>query len=114
RQAAGVHLDLALARQRRVGELREQRQVDDMVGAELGAPVDESLEQLRANVQARLELDQMALPVVEADRLDVGVAFERVRQADRGVLPTGEENERVARIKRHAALPARARSTSAT
>jgi hypothetical protein len=48
--------------------------------------VDELLEQLRPHVQPALQLDQVALAVVEADGLDVGVAIERVGEADGRVL----------------------------
>ena len=60
-----------------------------------------------------LKAMQVALPVVEADRLDVGVAVERVSEADGRVLAAREEDEGAARINRHAAAPGRARPTSA-
>jgi hypothetical protein len=44
---------------------------------------------------ARFELGAMALPVVEADRLDALVALERPGKAGGGVLASGEKNQGV-------------------
>ena len=58
RQAARVHLDLAFARQRGVGDLAEQRQVEQVVVAETRAPSAETLAcSCVAHVQPALELD---------------------------------------------------------
>ena len=79
-------------------DLAEQRQVEQVVVAEPRAPARKLAAQLRAHVQPALELDVVALAVVEADRLDVGVALERPGQADGRVLTAGEQDQRAARV----------------
>jgi hypothetical protein len=45
------------------------------------------------NILAGLELDPMSLAVVEPDRLNALAALQRPREADRGILAAGEQDE---------------------
>ena len=66
-----------------------------MVFAEPLAPRSGELRQPLANARAHVELDDVALPIIEADGLDAGKALQRPGEADRGILAAGEQNQRV-------------------
>jgi hypothetical protein len=58
-----------------------------MVFTEPGAPGSEARSKRCEQGLSRVELDGVALPVIEADSLDTLIALERPREASRGVLP---------------------------
>src|SRR3954464_6795722 len=64
-----------------------------MVFAELLLPVGELHSNTGKNFPANLELDAVALAVIEADGLHQGVALERPGEARGGILPAGKENQ---------------------
>ena len=96
------------------------RQLLDFAQPILAAPFDtarplwEALDQAVAHRGARLQLDDMPLAIVEAHRLDVGVAVERPAQTDCGILPAGEQHQRarilITRQRRHLIHSQEARS----
>ena len=65
-----------------------------MILAELFGPGRVERRDAFTHALARLELDAVALRVVEAQRLDASEAFERPRQAHRRILPAGKQDER--------------------
>jgi hypothetical protein len=54
---------------------------------------------------SRVEFGAMALPVIEPQRLDASETLQRPRQADRRILPAGEQDKRAIGI--HRAVPGR-------
>ena len=72
----------------------EHAEIDDVVVAELAAPVGEFAPQALDHCGAALELDPVALAVIEPDRLDRGKARQRPGEAGRRILPAGEQHER--------------------
>ena len=93
RQPGGRHFDLGFARQRRLAQ-----DPSSAISTMWSSP--RRLAQ-RPNLSLRrpeydmplLELDRVALTVVETDRLDSLEALECPGETDRAVLPAGEENE---------------------
>jgi hypothetical protein len=64
-----------------------------MVFAQARRPVGKALAHLREDGAAHVELDAVALPVVEAQGFDALVLRERVGEAGGRVLAAGEQNE---------------------
>jgi hypothetical protein len=93
RQAGRRQLDIHLAREGSVADLAQHRQIDDAVLAEPRGPRREFGAQARKHARPRLELDAVALPVIEADGFDPLIARERPGEAGGGVLPAREENQ---------------------
>jgi len=92
-QAIGIHLDRTLLGERGVGDLAEQRQVQQMIRAQPVGPLRKLRVDLRAHVEPAFKFDHMPLAVVETDRLDVRIAIKRPGQAGGGVLSSGKEDE---------------------
>jgi hypothetical protein len=67
-----------------------------MIVTEALRPARESRPDARQDGFPRVELDAVALAVVEADRLDARIALERPGKAGRGILSSGEEDQRSA------------------
>ena len=67
--------------------------VDQVVVAEPRFPAGVERGHAVADARAQIELDRVALAVIEADRLDPGEALKRPGEADGGVLPAGEQDE---------------------
>ena len=65
-----------------------------MVLAQPRFPVRLERRQPLAQARPHVELDRMALAVVEADGLHAREAFQRPGQADGGILPAGKQDER--------------------
>ena len=66
-----------------------------MVFAEPLAPRSRELRQPLANARAHVELDGVALAIIEPDGLDPGKALQRPGEADRRILTAREQNQRV-------------------
>ena len=64
-----------------------------MVVRELCGPLRKLRAQARENPLPRIELDAVALAVVEADGLDARIALERPGKAGRGILSSGKEDQ---------------------
>ena len=65
-----------------------------MILAELYRPCRIEGRDALSHAFAHVELDAMALGVVEAQCLDASEAFERPHQAHRRILPAGKQDER--------------------
>src|SRR6202040_327086 len=94
RQAALRESDRGVTGQRRVADLAQDAEIDDVVVAELAAPVREFAAQALDRRGTAIQLNPMALAVIEPDRLDGGEAGQRPGQAGRRILPSREKNER--------------------
>src|ERR1700720_2686724 len=94
RQAALLKGDRRVTGQRRVADLAEDAEIDDVVVAELAAPVRECAAQARDYRRAALDFDPVALAVIETDRRDRGKAFQCPGEAGCRILPPGEQNQR--------------------
>ena len=68
--------------------------MNDVVVAEPLRPLRANACDALAHARTHLELDAVALAVVEADGLDTGEALERPGEADGGILPAGKQHER--------------------
>jgi hypothetical protein len=79
--------------QRRIAELAQHTEIDDMVVAELLTPPGEFAAQSLEYCGSALELDTMALPVIEADRLNRGKMFERPGETGRRILTSGKQDQ---------------------
>src|SRR5947207_14984623 len=89
RQAGLLEADRGIAGQRRVADLPEHAEIDQVILAKPLAPFREFAAQAFGDADAALHLDPMALAVIEADRLDPGESGEGPGQAGRRILPTG-------------------------
>src|SRR5271167_2603433 len=82
-QPAFVKGDCAVAGQRGVADLPEHGEIDQMIRAQLGAPIGKFVAQTIDDYRTALELDMVALAVIEADRLDLCEMLERPGEAGR-------------------------------
>ncbi len=89
--------DLRVVRHRGDADLREHAQVQQVVVAEPGGPLRKAVPNRLPHDQALVQLDRVALAVVEGDRLHMRVARQRPGEAGGRILPAGEQHQRVAR-----------------
>ena len=89
---------MATSRVSAVSEMAASLQVKQVILAELFGPGRVERRDTFTHALARVELDAMALRVVETQRLDASEAFERPRQAHRRIVPAGKQDERGLRI----------------
>ena len=99
RQAVLRHHDLGLMGHRRLAEILQPVRADNGVVAQLRRPCRKRLRNFLAHGEPRAEFDRVALAVMEADGLHMGVAVERPGKRDGGILPAGEEDERAGRVE---------------
>jgi hypothetical protein len=83
-----------VARQGGVADLPEDREVDQVIGPELFPPLRKFAAQALGNSFTAIELDPMALAIIEPDRLDRRKPGERPGEAGRRILPPGKQHER--------------------
>src|SRR5262249_61928910 len=83
RQSAVGKGDCGLAGQRRIAEPTEDREIDDVVLAELAPPIGKLLAQAPEYGGPTFQLHGGALAVIEADRLDSGKGFASPGEAGR-------------------------------
>ena len=98
RQAIGAKRYFGLARERRIAHLAKDGEIEDMIGTKPWPPSGEARRDGLTELRAAFQLDAMPLAVSKTQRLDMAVAGQRPRQARGGILPAGEQDERLCRI----------------
>src|SRR5581483_9810705 len=93
-QTVFANFDFDFARERRIGNGGERVQPDHMILAEPGFPFRLDREDLRADFRPHVELDAVALAVIEADRFHARETIERPGETNGGILPAGKQNKR--------------------
>ena len=93
-QAVRAHRDRDIARQRGVGDVGQGGNIQRMAVAELFCPI--RAQRFHAVEQAvpALQLDGVALPVVEAEHFDAFEALQRPGEAGGGILSAGKQHQR--------------------
>jgi hypothetical protein len=90
-----VHGNGGVARQRRVADLAQHRQIHHVVVPRRSCHCGKCA-QRGQHLLARLQLHMVALAVVKTNGLDPGKALQRPGQAHGGILTTRKQNEGVA------------------
>ncbi len=93
RQARRLEADLGLPRERRVGDGAQRVEGEHVILAEALPPGGVDGREAGAQALPAIELDPVALAVIEAQRLDAGVTVERPGEAGGRILPAGEQDE---------------------
>src|SRR5207249_7837785 len=89
RQSARVKGYRRFAGQPRITDLAQHAQIDDMVLGELAVPLRKLAPQTLQHRLAAIELDTVALAVIETDGFDRSKARERPCEAGRRILAAG-------------------------
>ena len=90
---SAVKVISAVARQRRLGERAERREVERVVVAKPRRPGGKRGAQAIADRAPARELDAVALAIVEPHGLDAVELVERPGEAGRGILAAGEQDQ---------------------
>src|ERR1039458_1966767 len=107
RQFVVGDLDGGFAGERAVGDGGQRIELYYMVVAQPRLPFRAQRRQRSAQLRPNVELDRMALAVVEADGFHARESFQRPGQADGGILPAGEQDEGAigAKVSGHRSIP---------
>src|SRR5216683_1595394 len=89
-----AHFDLDVVRHGGRAERGDDAEIEHVVFAEFFSPRGKTLAQLGEDHRAALELDRVALAVVEAHRLDAREIRERPGEAGGRILPARKKHER--------------------
>lgn len=92
-QAVGAHRNRDVAGQRRLGHRGQCRDRQRMAFAEFGGPIGTQALDAVEQARAAVELDGVALAVVEAQRLHARKAVQRPGKAGGGILTAGEQHQ---------------------
>jgi len=87
------HAELDVPGERGLADLADHAEVDDAVLAEPCGPIGKCRSDLGEHRAAAVQLDTVALPIVEANGLDMREAGKRPGEASRRVLATGKQHE---------------------
>ena len=101
RQSRFRNLDCHFAGERRLRNLRQRIDAHHVIVAEPSAPLRRMRRKRGANARPHFELDGVALPIIEADRLDAGKAFKRPGQAHRRILAARKQHEGAIQLRHH-------------
>ena len=90
-----AHFDFDVVRHGGRAERSDDAEIEHVVFAEFFSPRGKTIAQLGEDHRAALELDRVALAVVEAHRLDAREIRERPGEAGGRILPAGKKHERL-------------------
>src|SRR5262245_16495034 len=90
RQTVLRNFDGDVPRERRIRDLGERGELDEMVLAEPVCPARAQIHYMVEHARSRQKLGRIPLAIVEADGFDPEESFERPGEADCRILPAGE------------------------
>ncbi|MGY4337458.1 hypothetical protein ACVWW3_002364 [Bradyrhizobium sp. LM2.9] len=93
-QAVGTHRDRDIARQCRLGHVRQRRDRQRVALAEFCGPIRAQAPDAVEQLVAAGQLDGMALAVIEPQRFHARKAVQRPGEAGGGILAAGKQHQR--------------------
>ena len=93
-QAVGAHGDRDIAGQRGVGDIGQSGNIQRMALAELFCPIRAQRSHAVEQAVPALQLDGVALPVIESEHFDALKALQRPGEAGGGILSAGKQHQR--------------------